>query len=698
MPATRKKKPNRICTLPGCGKTEFCKGLCAGHYHAQRRAKKRAADHAAVMAGLDRDFLHALVRQAVPIFERATDQPVWEWTEENIRLPESESFAGSVPDWGLAPEMKFIFEQLKNPDVREITLMFSSQSSKTLFGICAMAWLIDQAKLNGMFCMPTQALYNRMPRQRLRPIYEISSIGLGEDPRDNTQQTMKFNGSQFLTFALASSPAQIAEMPAGFVWADEIDEIKKMDIDPIELMQSRIRTFKARSKFILSSTPKRLLGDGGVLDHYSVSRRHIIEMKCPECGSWQVWDFEQIKWPGKDDKKAKQPDPNELAANSMAWAECKNGCKVTDESHDEMVEGSRWLCLDPEKPETHIGFQKRVYETIHENWSSTARAYLQKKAQGENALKDFHNSWLAMPIDLKARIVDVGETRARLDSYQKGQIPAGCKAITAGVDVGKDDAWLVLLAWAPGGRMYEFWSARIDWEGDKVGKLMNGIAKAVNDSWPYLGIGDPPRFMGGCIDSGYKTDLVYNFCRANHLFKPIKGAVNLSRAWVVNSVTPRRRPGEKVSGNLNLYTLNQPYWQDMLQTALEAEPEAPGGMNLPGNASPRYIQHLNNEVKVTDTDAKGRVREVWRPITGGAPNHLRDATLYAMVAGHLARVHNMIQLPEDAREAEELKKRPEPAQLAGARKQGRTGTSRRDLQKFQQFQSLPSRGRGSGRL
>lgn len=158
-----------------CGKPAFKAGLCNAHYMQQYRAKqKEKAEYVGDLNTLT--WQEQLKQELLPVFEGQTDQLITEWTEEQIFLPDGEGFFSAAhPDWSMAPEMSFIFEQLKNPEVKEIYLMFGSQSSKTLFQICAMSWFVSTKKVNGLFVPPDERLINRL-KIRMEGIWEKSSF------------------------------------------------------------------------------------------------------------------------------------------------------------------------------------------------------------------------------------------------------------------------------------------------------------------------------------------------------------------------------------------------------------------------------------------------------------------------------------------------------------------------------------------
>lgn len=621
----------KTCSEYGCGKKVYGRGLCAAHYwKVVREERKQAA--LLERARVPEKFSLALVSKILPIFEKPTDIPVWQWTQENISLPNSEGYQGAThPDWSIAPDMKVIFEDLKNPDVREIVLMFSSQSSKTLFEICSMAYLNWLYKASIMFAMPSERLFKRIPR-RLKAIYQKSNVDYREEKGRSTIDHITL-GENVIEFALSTSADSLAEKPCQAFVMDEVDEIPEQNINPYQLIKSRTRTFRGRDKGIIASTPKKLSGESGILDLYTKTKRHVLGLPCPHCGEYSEFTFSNIHYP-------EDVHYSNIRAENLAWAECpKCSEKIGDEYHDDMVLNGKWICLDPEMREESKGYQKSVWGTIFENWSSCAAAYLEKKEAGINDEKDFWNSWAAQPINLEAKRIDVGDLDLRRD-YKRGEIPEDVLAITAGVDIGQDEAWITFIGWAPSGRMFEFFSARIDLAGRDFEHLNRAIIAFQTEDWQYLGKRVKPRFIGGCIDAGYNTGRIYDFCRKNPAWKPVMGNTNVHRAWTISPADPTKRYKEKARGVM-LYSLNSYYWQDELQTSLSAQAENAGSFSVPADAHDRYITHLNNEQKVSEITKNGVRREIWKPVYKRAPQHLRDATIYSIVAGRILELDNI---------------------------------------------------------
>lgn len=581
-------------------------------------------------------FFQQLKRSLTPVFESATDEPICDWSQRKMKLPDGEGAQGSTsPDWSLAPEMKTIFEFVKDPDVREIYLMFSSQSSKSISLFSIISWFVDVRRVNGMFVAPSVRLFKRLKR-RMGLIFEASDLGYSKE--QSGEDFFKF-GHNFINMALATSADSLAEQPAEFVAMDEIDEIPEQELNPVQLARSRLRT-KKNSKLLLGSTPKKLEGKGGILDFYNNSKKYVLEMNCPHCLEWSHFTQEHISSPDGATYK-------EIAFEGLGFAICpQNGCEISDEFHDEMIDSQRWKCLNPEEPATFVGFYKPVWNTKFEDWSSVASERLKTEAEGENSHKDFFNSWCAQPVDLSAKMIDLEDNDFKLEKYKRGQIPSDVQALTLGIDLGTKEAYCVLIGWSDNGKIYEIWDQAISWDDRDFSKIERGIQHLINDVGTeirYLGTGPTPRISRGLFDSGYKTPEVYDFCRRNPMFSPAKGKEPLSKPWLISKADPQRKFGARSKG-VNLYVLKSYYWQNVFDSMLQREADSPNSFNVPVDVHNRYVSHLNAEVRRLKIDKFGNQVEVWEKVHKLKQNDFRDATIYAIVAGTLEKYNEITPL------------------------------------------------------
>ena len=518
-----------------CGKPVKKAGRCAACYEVDQRARRKQESEAIHLEIVNTGYEDLLRSQLIPLFKRETDELITKWTEKNIVLPDGEGFFSiSAPNWDFAPEMQFIFEQLKNPDVKEIYLQFGSQSSKTLFEICAISWFIADRKVNGMFVPPDERLIKRL-QVRMSNIWEKSKI-MNYEPKKGGKEFSSF-GTNRVAWGLATSPSSLAEMPADFVVFDEIDEIKPQDVNPIQLARSRGRT-KPNFKLILASTPKLLEGNGGIQDYYNNSKRYAIEMQCPHCKEWSEFTEECIS-------AEEGADYREIEAKGLGFAICpSNGCEIRDESHEQMVVTQRWKDLDPDLPCTYVGFHKASWNTIHNDFSSIAAKRVKAKEEGTNSFKDFYNSECAKPTDLDALGGDIEQTELALEKYNRKEIPEDVKSITIGIDVGTDRVYCVVIGWAPDNKTL-FSELTPNWIG--FGQKEIDLPGIEEDAAYYLsegiqGQGEYHIWSVNLLINGAWIQVGATF------FNSLEDAIPVIKAAIDSLQRPKRAEAKKITG------------------------------------------------------------------------------------------------------------------------------------------------------
>lgn len=615
--------------------------LCSIHFQAKKRH--------GYISELDNSggpLDKMLASKLVNLFKKPAAIEVWQWIYENFKLPESErkGFQGECIDFDIMPDAKELLSNLDNPDVKRIILVFSAQSGKTLLLLSIMKWFLEHRRATGLFYLPTDYTFKLFPQTRLEPILDF-------DSNESKRPMYRTSFGNYLRVGLASNPSSLAEMPADFVIGDEIDEIKEtLKLDPKELARNRLRT-AFEPKEILSSTPKIM--NAGITKEFELSKRHEIEMPCPHCSKYFIVTWEMFKYP-------EEATADEVAQDRLAWIECQHcGEEILDEHHEQMVRSQRWVCIDPEMRNRIVGFKKRVWNTIFMSWSDVVAKYLEVK-HAQDRLSDFYHSYCAEVIDTFTQSKQMEKNALTSDYFRENkEIPAECQFLTAGVDLGKNEAWLTLLGWGPHGEVFELWDCRIEREPGHEGwlKMCRGIEHAVNvDEFKYLGDGEKPYFVGGLFDSGFDTALVYEFCKLNPLWFPVKGDSNTPRPFELSMADPKRRYGGRYSG-LQLYLINPHHWEDVLQTMLETGSGA-NGFNVPGDVHDRYIQHLNASVRKFIEDTKGKTKAVWAKKHRSSENHLRDATYYAICYGFIKRLNTLKAKDEIKKEKKLIPKKP----------------------------------------
>ena len=116
----------------------------------------------------------------------------------------------------------------------------------------------------------------------------------------NTVMKKNFPGGH-ITIVGANSPSSLASRPIKVLLADEIDRYPKSagtEGDPLDLAKKRQTTFWDY-KTVMVSTPT-IKGDSRIEDAYLLSTQEEWNVPCPECGAYQPFLWENVKFDTDD--------------------------------------------------------------------------------------------------------------------------------------------------------------------------------------------------------------------------------------------------------------------------------------------------------------------------------------------------------------------------------------------------------------
>ena len=170
----------------------------------------------------------------------------------------------------------------------------------------------------------------------------------------------------------------------------------------------------------------------------------------------------------------------------------------------------------------------------------------------------------------------------------------------------------------------------------------------VNREYPTE-YGEPRQVMKAGIDSGFRTDEVYQFCASfPEICIPLKGSSNhktLTAPYSMSSVE------KGVIGGLKLYVLNTDYWKDFIFARMVRPTDEVGTIHLFKDCPQEYTDHLRSEEKQEIRNVKtGEVTVQWKPLTGHPTNHLLDTCTYNAAVADIAGVKYLTE-PEEYEES-----------------------------------------------
>jgi len=407
-------------------------------------------------------------------------------------------------------------------------------------------YIIDHAPGPMMCVQPTVELAKRYSKQRIDSLIEETPRlkdkvkAARERDSGNTVLSKEFIGG-LLIITGANSAAGLRSLPARYLFLDEIDAYPSDasgEGDPLDLAKARTRTY-AKRKIFMTSTPT-INGRSKIEKIYAESDQRKYYVPCPHCNHMQTIEWINIKW--ENDK-----------ADTVYLVCAENGCIIEESSKTQMLENGKWIKQNLDSNKAGF-FLTSLYSPLGwYSWREAVRDWLAAQ-KDQDKLKTFVNTVLAETWKEKGDAPEWRLLYERREEYQRNTIPDSVDFLTAGVDVQKDRLEMQIIGWNTN---RESWS--IDYrvipgdtsdlsESGPWGKLKPMIA----DSWKTKR-GIMTISMTG-IDSGYQTQVVYNFCRQYPLnkvaatkgFDNIQTVVGQPKSTDVNQAGKRLRRGLKV--------------------------------------------------------------------------------------------------------------------------------------------------------
>lgn len=544
---------------------------------------------------------------------------------------------------GRTPYLQGIMDAFSDPSVEEITVMAASQVGKTESMYNMLGYLIDQDPGPTLMVLPRENDAKSVSYNRVLPMINTSHAlnrHLSEVTDDITKLEYHLD-RMILYFAGSNSPADLASRPIRYLFLDEVDKYPRFsgrEADPIKLASERQKTFWNK-KTIKVSTPTTR--DGYIFREYEKSDRCRFHVPCPHCGKYQMLVFGQIKWP------AKEKSAERIKNDRLAWYECVQcGKHIEDYQKNKIMLQGAWVPEGADIDEQgritgnttdtkHRGFWINSLYSPWLMWSDIAAEFIRSKDYVE-LLMNFVNSWLAEVWEEKVEETTIDKLKVHCRDYAEGTVPDDVLVLTAGVDVQKDHFYYVIRGW---GYYEESWlikAGRVEYWEDIVEVLFKS-------EYCKQSSGELMQVYLACIDSGYRTDEVYQFCRHWHdKTKAVKGLEDIAggRFYRANKIDINSRTGSIIHNGLVLWNINVTQYKDKISRLVSTKD--PAKWHLFDNTSDEYFQQFSAEHKVLIRNRNtGSAKEVWQKKKAAAANHYLDAEVYAVAAADIIRALNI---------------------------------------------------------
>jgi len=543
-----------------------------------------------------------------------------EWAD-NYRFlsPENCANAGRWKTSNMEPSRE-IMDTISDPNYQEVVLKTSAQFSKTEILVNTLLYFIHLDPSSILFIQPTVSAAEAFSKERVAPAIRdckaIQHLVNNGKSKSQTVLTKQFVGTN-LAFAGANSPAGLASRPIRLLLMDEISRYGQSaggadgEGSAIFLAKQRTATFFNR-KIVYTSTPGNK-GTCHISALYETSDQRKHQLYCKHCEDYFEPKWADVRW-GKDSNEEHAPD--------TALLHCSNcGTGLTDSERKYGIKRGRWVVTYPSRK--IAGFHANALSSPWASLEGLVTEWLQCQIS-KDALRTFINTKLAEEFDDVGEEVDTTDFVSRLEDYTPQSIPEPVVMLTAGVDIQKDRVEIIVLGHAENEHTYQV-EYKVIFGDTSTQKIF------VEDVKPYLlskfmrEDGLPITITATAIDSGYNTQVIYEFCRKNtrHRFYAIKG-----RSGSGLPLFPKRATKTKLG---TVFTLGIDTGKQEIMDRIQITDRNQSGyyhFNL--DCDDDYFAQLTSESKFTRYK-NGFPYVVW-VVKSGVRNEVLDCTNYANAA------------------------------------------------------------------
>lgn len=538
----------------------------------------------------------------------------------------------------LAPQSVKIMNTYSKPYVRELWYCGVEQGAKTATMLSCLHWAVDVDPGDIFYLMPTEDASKKIVDTKLIPMIRKSArlksyISKRQD--DIGLKQIKLTNGVTIRPAWANSPSSQASFPAKHVFGDEVDKYPEQagqEASPEVLIRKRMRLYRGRSKCFLASTPGQRIIYSGTMKCAQVFQ---YRNRCPHCGNL-------VKFEGKHLVVPEGLLPSELDAETDIGLVCPH-CAVVLSSfeRDLSCKTASWVCIKGDavqRPAT-VGFHYPAWPCHDIPLYEIAAAWLTKEQDQDRAVGvawangyeaiDYVHEQKDREEEFILRLVDKSQPRSI--------VPNG----SWGVVMMADTQQL--------GFYYQVWA--IGWGQDlpvtviEHGRL-DSFAELKDKEKKVYEDASGKKYLpkAGMIDSGggtnparpkhTRTREVYDFCRKNKFWRPLKGRRDMEAGWNVkrrdyypNSV------GKKVPipGGLKLYSINVTFYKNELDHKLQKENTDSGSITLHASTGNNFAKQMCAEYQ----DERG----YWI-CPKGKDNHHWDIAVYGLALADIMGIRD----------------------------------------------------------
>jgi len=404
--------------------------------------------------------------------------------------------------------------------VQIVVLEWAAQLAKSTIGL---NWALA---VMGYYPAPLLAVFPKegnatdWSRQRLEPMIAASPLLRDKvapfkgRSKENTLLSKSFPGGR-LRLAGANSPNDLAAMPARYALIEEADRHPRNvsgEGSSTSLVIARQTTYGASRKTLIVSTPT-VKGDSEVDDWFRRGDQRYYFIPCPHCGEFQRLDWRdpetgeyRLRW---------EPGKPETALYHCPFC----GCGMSDAEKNLFLPAGQWRPSRPDLGEggTVTSYHLNGLYSPHGwlSWVELAREWEQAsalaKAGSVEKLRSFVNVRLSETFETPGDVLDPGVLARRVEASWGNVIPDGVKVIVIGVDVQDDRIEALILGVGLGLEMWIL-DYRVILSDPIASETWESLDEVIRSRYTRAD-GATLAVRATVIDSGHRTQQVYDYCR-----------------------------------------------------------------------------------------------------------------------------------------------------------------------------------------
>lgn len=559
-----------------------------------------------------------------------------------------------------------------------IVAVMGSQMGKTEAVLNVIGHRIDDDPVPILYIAPTKSFIEGVfePRYKVM-VDQCASLKAKRRPGLKEKNTLKHIAGIKVRLGWAGSATELSGDPACKVFVDErdrMDDSVEGEGDPVTLANARHATYPDGQTIVMSTPtmgtvetyidPKSGLefwdkGDevqSATWKLWQEGTRYHWAVPCPHCDDYFIPRFKYLFW---DD------DATPYEVKDSVKMVCPNcGTMIDQKYKDEINQRGEFVAPgqtinkkgvvkgDPPAADSAT-FWVSGLMSAWRTWGDRAADFLLAVRSGDpDRIQAVINTGMGELYTLKGEAPPVEMVKRLRLPYKLGDLPSETiTKVILTVDVQKAGLYFEVRGW---GSELESWQLEHGFlagstDGDMV---WDDLAKFKDFHYGTLPI---DRAL---IDSGYRTQFVYTFCRRFPYWAlATKGRNSIDSTPLQRSkIDVGTTTGRRLAGGLAVWHINTDYFKRWIHERIQRDPDLPGGFHLAEDTSDDYCKQLVSEARVVKPSGK----IVWQRIY--KQNHYFD-TAVLQVAG--AYSLNLQQLTAEVTSAQ-LKSRKRATEKAVA--------------------------------